>query len=243
MPVGVGMWEEERERIFLISFVWAGGRGQTYTVNVSYFFYIFLVISSGKQTNHSSPAASFCAVFGRLGAAKHPHCCSCLTFPVLDISLPWNRWWLPSQPSGCSTAAFNWDCLVPYSLLPYFCPSPPPLLESTATRIQERGFERRELCAPGRIPGGNFPAEWGWLQTISLPSCQLWPNVAAEEHHQGETVRYKSKQFVAPLPFPTGAANPEEIAPMGDEEFWFLLGALHCTPRTWLSHARSHLPC
>lgn len=65
-----------------------------YIVNVIFFFFIFLVISCSKQTNHNSLVVSFVLFLedlALLSILMMPYCCSCLTFPVLDISLSLNR--------------------------------------------------------------------------------------------------------------------------------------------------------
>lgn len=68
------------------------------------------------------------------------------------------------------------------------------------------------------------------LSACSDTMWQLGTNTAT---WLGKTVKYKSKRFVGPLPFPMGAADPEEIAPIGDEKLWFLLGVPKDTIIPW----------
>lgn len=63
--------------------------------------------------------------------------------------------------------------------------------------------------------------------SLCLSACSdtTWQLETSTATCLDKAVKYKSKQFVVPMPFPTDAANPEVIAPTGDEELWFLLGA------------------
>lgn len=201
-------------------------------------FYIFLVISSSKQTNHSSPAALFVLLLEDLALLS-----------ILIVVPAWHSLSLTSPFPGIDD-----DC--------HLSPQAPPRLLSTETASslipccptfaphhplssspQQLGFSFswREV-----LKGGSFAHPAPSLVEISplwcaalsgagcnqpLPLCLLWPNVAAGGQHQAKTVKQKSKQFVVPLPFPMGAGDSEEITPARDEKLWFLLLGARLHPK------------
>lgn len=205
------------------------------------------MISSSKQTNHSSPAALFCAVFGRLGAAKHPHCCSCLTFPVLDISLAWESMMTAISAlrllHGCFQLRLPRPLFLAALLLPLTTPSFRVHSSSDPALCGER-FWKALRTRPN--PWWKFPCSW--CAALSGAGCKPFPCFSASSDPMWQlrtSTRVKQLNIKAnylwclclsrqarPIPWKSG--------PWGMRSSGFFL-VLDCTPRTRLSHARSHL--